>query len=360
MNSNNFAIIMAGGIGSRFWPYSRIKKPKQFQDFMGSDYTLIQLTFNRLKKIIPRDNIFILTNKLYKKLVKEQIRGINESRILLEPEMKNTAPCILYASLKIKKVNPMANVIVAPSDHWIEDEKSFVKNIELAFDLITIKPSLVTFGIRPNRPDTGYGYLKCMNIKNNSNKILLVDKFIEKPNLLNAKKYLKSEKFLWNSGIFVWKNFDILSEFKKFQPKMFKILNDGYDLFDTKSEKDFINQNYSLLDEISIDFAIMEKTKNCYSIIADFDWSDLGTWTSLLNKSEKDENSNFTLKKNIYMEDVSGSLVYNKSDKLIVVNGLKDFIVVLDNDVLLIYPKGDDQKLKNIVKNVKKDFGDKM
>ena len=359
MNYNNFAIIMAGGVGSRFWPYSRINKPKQFQDFMGSGYTLIQLTFNRLKKIIPEKNIFILTNLQYEKLVKEQIKNIDQSQIVLEPEMKNTAPCILYASLKIKKINPEAVVIVAPSDHWIEDEKSFIKNIELAFDLISIKPSLVTFGIRPNRPDTGYGYLKCLDTKNSNNKILLVDKFIEKPDLLNAKKYLKSKNFLWNSGIFVWKNFDILSEFERFQPKMFKILNNGYDFFNTIDEKNFINQNYSLLDEISIDFAIMEKTKNCYSIIADFDWSDLGTWTSLLDKSKKDENSNFTLKKNIYMEDVSGSLVYSKSEKLVVIKGLKDFIVVLDKDVLLIYPKGDDQKLKNIVKNVNKKFIDK-
>ena len=165
---------MAGGVGSRFWPYSRINKPKQFQDFMGSGYTLIQLTFNRLKKIIPEKNIFILTNLQYEKLVKEQIKNIDQSQIVLEPEMKNTAPCILYASLKIKKINPEAAVIVAPSDHWIEDDKSFIKNVELAFDLISIKPSLVTFGIRPNRPDTGYGYLKCLDTKNSNNKILLV------------------------------------------------------------------------------------------------------------------------------------------------------------------------------------------
>ena len=347
-------VILCGGAGTRLWPNSKNHQAKQFIDF--GNWTLFGKTLERTKVSIF-DTPIISTNKKYLKQVKQHLRKykISKYKIVLEPAKRNTAPAILSTAL-IKDIPNEQPLMFFSADHLIEKISIFNKAINKYKSNLSNK-NIFIFGIKPTSPSSEYGYFITKKIKGSIN---LVTKFIEKPNLLNAKKYLKSKKFLWNSGIFVWKNFDILSEFKKFQPKMFKILNDGYDLFNTKSEKDFINQNYSLLDEISIDFAIMEKTKNCYSIIADFDWSDLGTWTSLLNKSEKDENSNFTLKKNIYMEDVSGSLVYNKSDKLIVVNGLKDLIVVLDNDVLLIYPKGDDQKLKNIVKNVKKEFGDKM
>ena len=356
MNSNNYALIMAGGIGSRFWPSSRKKRPKQFQDFMGQGKTLIQQTYNRFKIFIPKENIFILTNELHEQLVLEQIKEIDPSRILLEPSMKNTAPCILYASLKIKKINPLAIILTAPSDHLIKDDLSFSNNIKLAFDYVRSNSVLITFAVKPNRPDTGYGYLEREEKKL---KIFPVKKFIEKPSLKKAKIYLKSENYFWNSGIFVWKVKDIISAYKKFQPKMFKLLYNGFSFYNTSDEIIFINKNYSLLEDISIDYAIMEKCNNCFSIIADFDWSDIGTWTSLHDKTEKNKDFNVVVKDNIFLKDVKRSLIYNNSKQLIVASGLKDFIVVLNDDVLLIYPKGDDQKLKEIVENVKSKYGKK-
>lgn len=348
MNTNYYAIIMAGGVGSRFWPVSTTENPKQFHDMLGSGVTLIQKTFSRLSQIIPNENILILTNEKYNHLVLKQLPEVKQEQIVLEPAMRNTAPCILYASLKIKKQNPNAVIVVAPSDHWIENEVAFTTNLKQCFDYCSAEKALLTLGIQPTFPNTGFGYIE-FDKKENS-PIKKVIQFREKPNYETAKSFLESGNFLWNGGIFIWSVQSILAAFETFQPQMFTLFQNGNDVYNTNSEQQFINENYALADNISIDYAILEKAENVFVLPATFDWNDLGTWGSLHEKLEKDQNNNAVINAKVLLENASNNIIRSDADKLIIIDGLNDYIIVDKEGILLIYPKSKEQDIKEIVK----------
>ena len=350
MNKNYYAILMAGGVGSRFWPVSTTEFPKQFHDMLGSGETLIQKTFSRLSKLIPVDNILILTNERYNDLVLQQLPMVKQEQVLLEPAMRNTAPCILYASLKIQKNNPDAVMVVAPSDHWIEDETAFVDNLRQCFDYCQQENALLTLGIKPTFPNTGFGYIEFD--KTDRNPIKKVNQFREKPNYETAKSFLESGNFLWNGGIFIWSVKSITEAFSAFQPQMNQLFLEGFDKYNTKEEKEFIIQNYAEAENISIDYAILEKAKNVYVLTATFDWNDLGTWGSLHEKLGKDNKNNAVLNTTLISENASNNIIRTQNKKLVVIDGLNDYIIVEHNDVLLIYPKEKEQDIKKIVSSL--------
>ena len=352
MNNNYYAVIMAGGVGSRFWPVSTEKFPKQFHDMLGTGETLIQKTFGRLAKIIPHENIFILTNEKYNDQVLEQLPQVKQEQVVLEPAMRNTAPCILYASLKIKKINPDAVMVVAPSDHWIEDEDAFLDNVQKAFDCALKQEVLMTLGIQPTFPNTGYGYIEYN--KQDSNLIKKVSQFREKPDYKTAKEFLNSGNFLWNAGIFIWTVESVLNAFVKFQPKMYELFNSGYEHYNSPAEKEFIEENYVKADNISIDYALMENAENVYVLPASFDWNDLGTWGSLHEKLGKDENNNAVVNARVFLENATNNIIRTDSDKTVVIDGLDNYIVVDRDDILLIYPKEKEQEIKKITAIVTK------
>ena len=346
MNKNYYAILMAGGVGSRFWPVSTTDFPKQFHDMLGSGSTLIQKTFSRLSKLIPAENILILTNELYNDLVLEQLPMVKQEQVLLEPAMRNTAPCILYASLKIKKQNPNALMVVAPSDHWIEDEDEFSRNLQQCFDFCQKENALMTLGIKPTFPNTGFGYIEFD--KSDSNQIKKVNQFREKPDYETAKSFLQAGNFLWNGGIFIWSVKAITDAFEKFQPQMNALFQKGIESYNSSNEKKFIDQNYANAENISIDYAVMEKAKNVYVLPATFDWNDLGTWGQLHEKLDKDENNNGVINAKVVMENASNNIVRSDANKIIVIDGLHDYIIVDKEGVLLIYPKSKEQDIKRI------------
>ena len=353
MNKNYFAIIMAGGVGSRFWPVSTTDFPKQFHDMLGSGSTLIQKTFSRLSKLVPPENILVLTNERYNDLVLQQLPLINQEQVLLEPTMRNTAPCILYASLKIKKQNPNAVMVVAPSDHWIEDENAFAENLKMCFDYCATDDALMTLGIQPTFPNTGFGYIEFD--KSDSNSIKKVSQFREKPNYETAKQFLDSGNYLWNGGIFIWSVKTITNAFEKFQPQMNALFIKGYESYNTNLEKQFIKDNYALAENVSIDYAVMENAKNVYVLPATFDWNDLGTWGSLHEKLDKDANNNTVVNATVILENASNNIIRSEAKKLVVIDGLDDYIIVDNENVLLIYPKSKEQDIKritNLAKNL--------
>lgn len=349
MNKNYYAILMAGGVGSRFWPVSTTDFPKQFHDMLGTGETLIQKTFSRLSKLIPVENILILTNEKYNDLVLEQLPQVSKSQVLLEPAMRNTAPCILYASLKIQKQNPNAIMVVAPSDHWIEDENAFVNDLQQSFDFCAVNDALMTLGIQPTFPNTGFGYIE---YNQDVSSIKKVAQFREKPDYETAKAFLKSGNFVWNAGIFIWSVQAITAAFEKFQPVMNNLFLSGLDSFNSNDEHSFITENYALAENISIDYAILEKAQNVYLLPASFDWNDLGTWGSLHEKLEKDENNNAVINATVVLENAANNIIRTASKKLIVIDGLNDYIIVDKEDVLLIYPKGKEQDIKKIVSKI--------
>lgn len=345
-NKNYYAIIMAGGVGSRFWPVSTTEFPKQFHDMLGAGYTLIQKTFSRLSKLVPPENILVLTNERYNDLVLKQLPLIKPEQVLLEPAMRNTAPCILYASLKIQKQNPNAVMVVAPSDHWIEDENEFARNLKNCFDYCANNDALMTLGIQPTFPNTGFGYIEYD--KRDENKIKKVNQFREKPNYETAKSFLEQGNFLWNGGIFIWSVNAITSSFEKFQPQMNALFQKGISSYNTASEQDFINENYNDAEDISIDYAIMENAKNVFVLPATFDWNDLGTWGSLHDKLDKDGNNNTVVNATVILENASNNIIRSEAEKLVVIDGLHDYIIVDNENVLLIYPKSKEQDIKRI------------
>ncbi|WP_296317936.1 mannose-1-phosphate guanylyltransferase [Winogradskyella sp. UBA3174] len=355
-NKNYYAILMAGGVGSRFWPVSTQDFPKQFHDMLGTGDTLIQKTFNRLANLIPEENIFILTNERYNDLVFEQLPSVTKRQVVLEPAMRNTAPCILYASLKIQKENEDAVMIVAPSDHWIEDEQSFSNNVKTAFDYCKANDALMTLGITPTFPNTGYGYIEYD--KSSKSEIKSVNQFREKPDYTTAKSFVDQGNFLWNAGIFMWSVKTVLAVFKNNQPELYRLFESGYSVYNTEFEADFIKENYGKAENISVDYAIMEKSTNVYVIPATFDWNDLGTWGSLYDKLDKDENSNAIVNSKVLLEDASGNMIRSKKGKVVVVDGLKDYIIVDKDEVLLIFPKAKEQDIKKVLQNVKANFGE--
>ena len=346
MNKNYYAILMAGGVGSRFWPVSTEDFPKQFHDMLGSGSTLIQKTFSRLSKLIPVENILILTNERYNELVLEQLPMVKQEQVLLEPAMRNTAPCILYASLKIQKRNPNALMVVAPSDHWIEDETEFANNLQQCFNFCEKEDALMTLGIQPTFPNTGFGYIEFD--KSDSIQIKKVSQFREKPDYETAKLFLKSGNFLWNGGIFIWSVQSITNAFEKFQPQMNALFQSGFESYNTDSEKQFIEENYAKAENLSIDYAVMENATNVYVLPATFDWNDLGTWSSLHDKLEKDDQNNAVINATVILENASNNIIRADGKKLIVVDGLDDYIIVDKENVLLIYPKSKEQDIKRI------------
>lgn len=346
MNKNYYAIIMAGGVGSRFWPVSTTEFPKQFHDMLGTGETLIQKTFSRLSQLIPKENILILTNEAYNGIVLEQLPMVSQEQIVLEPAMRNTAPCILYASLKIKKQNPNAVMVVAPSDHWIEDEVQFCANLQHAFDFCERDENLMTLGILPTFPNTGYGYIEFDKL--DSRPIKKVKQFREKPDYTTARKFIQSRNFLWNAGIFVWSAKSVLKAFEEFQPSMYAHFMNGYETYNTDKENAFIQDNYPLAQNISVDYAILEKAQNVYVLPATFDWNDLGTWGSLYDKLPKDEQDNAVVNASVYLENASNNIIRTEGKKIVVIDGLNDYIVVDKDDVLLIYPKSKEQEIKRI------------
>ena len=337
---------MAGGVGSRFWPVSTTEFPKQFHDMLGSGETLVQKTFSRLSQLIPIENIFILTNERYNDLVLEQLPMVKQAQVLLEPAMRNTAPCILYASLKIQKLNPDAVMVVAPSDHWIEDEAEFSRNLQQCFDFCQKENALLTLGIQPTFPNTGFGYIEFD--KTDTNPIKKVSQFREKPNYETAKSFLDSGNFLWNGGIFIWSVKTITAAFEKFQPQMNALFQNGFESYNTSIEQDFININYALAENISIDYAVMEKADNVFVLPATFDWNDLGTWGSLHEKLDKDKNNNAVVNATVILENASNNIIRAEGKKLVIIDGLDDYIIVDKDDILLIYPKSKEQDIKRI------------
>ena len=347
---------MAGGVGSRFWPVSTESFPKQFHDMLGTGDTLLQKTFQRLNKLIPTENIFILTNEKYNDLVLQQLPEVKQKQVVLEPAMRNTAPCILYASLKIQKLNPDAVMIVAPSDHWIEDETAFTQNVQQAFQFCEQNDALMTLGIKPTFPNTGYGYIEFGN--DSEENISEVIQFREKPDYDTAKQFLAQGNFLWNAGIFMWSASSVINAFKNNQPELFQYFNKGMELYNTDAESEFIEENYAKAENISVDYAIMESSKNVYVIPATFDWNDLGTWGSLYDKLDKDQNQNAVVNAKTLVQDASGNMIRTAKEKVVVVDGLNDYIIVDKDEVLLIFPKTKEQDIKKVLQNVKNTFGE--
>ncbi|MDR1373139.1 MAG: mannose-1-phosphate guanylyltransferase [Dysgonamonadaceae bacterium] len=353
--SNNFCVIMGGGIGSRFWPFSRENRPKQFLDFFGTGRSLLQQTFDRFAQIIPMENIFIATNEKYVVLVKEQLPEISERQILAEPTRRNTAPCIAYAAYHIMAINPDANIVVTPSDHLILQEHHFLRNIETGLNFVNKFPALLTLGVKPNRPETGYGYIQTK--EGGEDNIQKIKAFTEKPNYELAKVFFESGEFFWNSGIFIWKAKTVVDAFRRHLPEMAACL-DG-DKYLTQDEQTFIDEQYPKCQSISIDYGIMEKADNAYMLMADFGWSDLGTWGSLHALSDKDENHNAALKCDSFFIESSDNLVSLSENKLAVIHGLNNYIIAESDDILFICNKKDEQRIKQFVTDVNLKFGEK-
>lgn len=350
-------MIMAGGIGSRFWPVSTQEFPKQFHDMLGTGESLLQKTFSRLEKIVPAENIQVLTNERYLELTLEQLPKISKAQVVLEPAMRNTAPCILLSALKIQKDNPEAVMLVAPSDHWIEDETAFQKDVELCFNTCEKEDVLMTLGIPPTFANTGYGYIE--SDKNSISEIKKVNQFREKPDYETAKHFLAEGNFLWNAGIFLWSVKSIISAFEEHLPVMNALFSEGKPVYNSEEEKRFVSENYSLAENISIDYGIMEKAKNVYVKKATFDWNDLGTWGALHDKLVKDINSNAIVRAKTHLKEASGNMVFTEKDKLVVIDGLNNYIVVEKEDVLLIFPKEKEQEIKTLLTEVSEKHGEK-
>lgn len=353
---NYYAILMAGGVGSRFWPVSTQDFPKQFHDMLGTGDTLIQKTFNRLAHLIPKENIFILTNERYNDLVFEQLPEVTQRQVVLEPAMRNTAPCILYAALKIQKENEDAVMIVAPSDHWIEDESAFSNNVQEAFEFCESNNALMTLGIQPTFPNTGYGYIEFD--KSATSSIKKVNQFREKPDYETAKKFIEQGNFLWNAGIFMWSAKSVIEAFQNNQPELYKLFEAGYEAYNTDHEQAFIQENYAKAENISVDYAIMEQSSNVFVLPATFDWNDLGTWGSLYDKLDKDNDGNAVVNAKTLTEDASGNMIRTKTNKVVVVDGIEDYIIVDEDEVLLIFPKTKEQDIKKVLQNVKDNYGE--
>ena len=362
MSEHYYCVIMAGGIGARFWPMSRTSHPKQFIDILGTGETLIQQTFNRFATICPPENIYIVTNNLYKNLVLEQIPQIPPEQILCEPSRRNTAPCIAYANYCILSRDPDAQIVVAPSDHIILKEKVFLDNIRTALEAASEHEWLLTLGIKPSRPDTGYGYIQFSDgeVYPKDPQIKKVKTFTEKPNLDLAKTFLQCGDFLWNSGIFIWSLKSIMNAFKSYLPEVDALFKKGIGKFGTPDEKAFIAETYLVCKSISIDYGVMEKAPNVFVLASDFGWSDLGTWVSLYENRKQDKNGNAVVGKNVMIYDSTNCIVNMPCDKLVILEGLTDYIVVESENVLLVCKKADEQQIRQFVNDVRLEKGEKF
>jgi len=353
---------MAGGIGSRFWPLSRVSRPKQFLDILGVGKTLLQQTFGRFIKICDPDNIYVVTNADYKDHVVDQLPEINPDNVLREPMMRNTAPCVAYANQRIVIKNPDANIVVAPSDHLILKEEEFIKVIKQGLEFTADNKGLLTLGIKPSRPDTGYGYIQINsngNVKTKNNKIRKVKTFTEKPDYELAKVFYESGEFYWNSGIFLWSLKSVMEAFEKHLPEVCSLFGEGEALYNTDKEEAFIKKTYSKCRNVSLDYGIMEKASNVFVLCSDFGWSDLGTWGSLYANSEKDDNGNVIRGKDVMMYNTKDCVVNVPDSKLVVLQGLDDYIVVESDNILLVCRKKDEQQIRQYVNDVKMGKGEK-
>jgi mannose-1-phosphate guanylyltransferase len=357
-NKNHYVAIMAGGIGSRFWPMSRTALPKQFLDVLNTGKTLVQWTYERYAKFIPAENIYIVTSEEYVDIVKTQLPMLPIDNILAEPSKKNTAPCIAYISFKLAQINPDAKCIVAPSDHLILEEERFQAIVLQALDFVDNIKALATLGIKPTHPNTGYGYIQYEGLEVTKD-VYKVKTFTEKPDVEIAKSFIESGDFLWNAGIFAWKISSILTAFEKYQPEMYELFDQEKMHFNTPAEKTAIQKIYPQCTNISIDIAIMEKANNVYVMPASFGWSDLGTWNSAYENMEKDYLGNAVASDSVIVIDATKCMINSPKDKLVLVQGLDDFIVIDTKDVLLICSRDKEQSIKEYVAEVKRNKGDK-
>ncbi len=357
--NTNYCVIMAGGVGSRFWPISTQKTPKQFLDILGTGESLLQLTYNRIARIISPENILVVTNLEYQELVEKHLPELPKKNILSEPMRRNTAPCIAYAAFRIKKECPQANIIITPSDHFITDQQVYIETISQALEITKAHNFLITLGIKPHRPETGYGYIQFNTAEISGIKNLKkVKTFTEKPDKEHAQKFIDSGDFLWNSGVFIWNVDTILNGLEKHVPDVFDTFNEGWDHYGTSKEAGFIADVYPQCENISIDYGLMEKAKNVYVLPADFGWSDLGTWSSVHDKLTPDENGNTFLGKKTLVYNTKNSLVVNQGKKLIVAEGLDNYVIADGPNALLIYPKSKEQEIKSVVNDVRLKWGD--
>jgi mannose-1-phosphate guanylyltransferase len=362
---NHYCVIMAGGVGTRFWPMSKTNFPKQFLDILGTGRTLLQQTFDRHLPLCPKENIFVVTNESYLKLVRQQLPELPEENILLEPARKNTAPCIAYASYKIHKINPNALTIVAPSDHLILKEDTYTKAMRSCYNKAKTEDCLVTLGINPTRPDTGYGYIQFVDSpkKEKDTRIKKVKTFTEKPEAEMARFFLESGDFLWNSGIFIWSTKSIVRAFEKHEPEMASLFAEGIPVYNTPAEADFIKRAYTTCRSDSIDYAVMEKAGkagNVYVRSSLIGWSDLGTWGSIYSHIQHAPGNNAIVGKNVMMYDSKNCIVHVPKDKLVVIQGLEGYIVVESDGILLVCKKEDEQQIRNFVNDVKVTKGDRF
>lgn len=358
MNSNRYCVIMCGGVGSRFWPYSRSRMPKQFIDFFGTGRSLLQMSVDRIKDIIPDENIFMITNELYAPIIAEQLPQLKPEQILKEPARRNTAPCIAWAAYHIQAINPDARIMVAPSDPLILKTEEFQRCMKKAFDFIDVHDALLTLGIKPNRPETGYGYIQVG--EQMGDDFSAVKTFTEKPNEELARIFLESGEFFWNSGMFFWRASTILETMRTYASDITAILDQGIGIYGTEGEDDFIAANFPTCRNISIDFAVMEHAGNVFVECVDIGWSDLGTWGSIYENSPKsDDKGNVTQGCNALLYNSHNNVIAIKGDKLIVASGLNDYIVADVDDALLIVPRAEEQKIRNYVNEVRTQFGDR-
>ncbi|MCB9251442.1 MAG: mannose-1-phosphate guanylyltransferase [Flavobacteriales bacterium] len=356
--SEKFAVIMAGGIGSRFWPVSRTDNPKQFLDILGTGKTLIQMTFDRLVPLFDKEKILIVTNKEYLDLVQKQLPEIPSGNILLEPSMRNTAPCIAYSVYKIRSKFPNASLTILPSDHLISNEAEFLRKISEALEFSGEQDTIVTLGIKPSRPDTGYGYIQYLSEKEEK-KIYKVKTFTEKPTLEVAENFIRSGDFLWNAGIFVANVKTWVNAYLKFLPEIHELFDAGSKFYNTKQEEDYIERSYSLCTVISIDYGIIEKAENVYVIPSSFGWSDLGTWRSVKEISGSNEQNNVLIGENVIDRETQNCMVYNSDKGIIVLQGVENLLVVKSEDALLICDIDMEQEVRVIVKDIKEKYNGK-
>jgi len=350
-NQNNYALIMAGGIGTRLWPVSRKHFPKQFHDVLGVGETLLQLSYNRLLDVCPEENIYIISNEDYYGLIKEQLPAMTDDQILLEPQLRNTAPCVAYAVHKIAQKNPEANLIVSPADHLILKQDNFKSVAIQAFEEASKKDVLITFGINPTRPDTGYGYIE-YDQANSESGVYKVAAFKEKPDLTTAKEFLEAGNYVWNSGIFVWSVSSIIKSFEKYLPEVNQLFSQGSQVYYTEGEKAYIQRTYEACINISIDYGILEKADNVYVIPADFGWTDLGTWKSIDSQHEKDKHGN-SLQGTVLTYDTKESFIKVPQDQIAVVQGLENYIVIYDGNALMVCQKDQEQMVKKFLGDIK-------
>ncbi|MFN4315365.1 MAG: mannose-1-phosphate guanylyltransferase [Chitinophagaceae bacterium] len=359
MKPNYYVAIMAGGIGSRFWPMSRANYPKQFLDILGTGKTMIQQTFERYQKLVPPSNIFVITAREYRELVTEQLPDLPKENILAEPSRKNTAPCIAYIAFKLNQIDPNALMIAAPADNLIIDDEAFLKTTANALDFIDHINALVTIGIKPTHPNTGYGYIQHDDLEA-APGVYKVKTFTEKPNLELAKTFIRSGDFLWNAGIFTWKVKNLVHAFEQHLPEMYEVFYAEKDNFNTELEAAAIERIYPQCTNISIDFGIMEKADNVYVLPASFQWSDLGTWNSAWQNMEKDYFQNAVVGDQVMVFDTRSSMVHVPNHKLVLLQGMEDYIIVDTNDVLLICKREKEQEIKDYLAEVKRNKGERF